>query len=606
MFGLRRRLTLGLGSLLLLVLLQGVLSISELTKLGGSIELILKENYQSVLACQEMKEAIAGMDRGALLILSGNGDEGRGAIEESAKAFSASLAIELHNITLAGEGERAERIKAMYASYEREMRGFAAPSLSEGARRASYFGKLLPLFQKIRSTADEISRLNQDNMNQANSRARLEAAAARRQMYILLMAALALGAAFIFFTGRWILKPVAALTKSAEEITRGNLDLVITPQSQDEIGRLSEAFNAMAQSLREFRRTDQARLARVQKATQQALRNLPEAVAVLDLSGRVEVASNGAAESFSLRPGALVQDVEPKILSRLFEGALAEERQRPFGEGILQHFVRGEERFFRPRAVPIPGPDLHPSGVLLILEDVTQWRQQEEMKKGVIAMVSHQLRTPLTSVRMALHLLLEEKVGPLNDRQIDLLLAAREDGDRLHAILEDLLDMSRLQSGRSPMQTAPARPEELVEESMEPFYSSSLDHGVKLAAEIPPGLPDVAADAGRIKHVFGNLLSNALKYTAPGGSVKVAARLEGGFVRFLVTDTGSGISPECIPRVFEAFYRAQGDGEAGVGLGLAIVKDIVEAHGGTVQAESKRGEGSTFSFTIPLAAKEDI
>jgi signal transduction histidine kinase len=543
------------------------------------------------------------MDSGDLFILAGYGEKGRALIETGHRRFEAALDVELNNITLSREGEKAAHLRDLYARYSLETEAFLAPALTAEARRSAYLRGLLPLFTQIKDTAEEILRLNQDSMTRANDRARAEAAAARRQMYALLAAALLLGCAFIFFTGRWILRPIGALIKSTEEISRGNLDLVITPGSKDEIGRLSESFNTMAQSLRAFRRSDQARLARVQRATQQTFRNLPEAVAVLDLSGCVEVATDAAAEAFALRPGAHVQELEPRLLAELFEGALAHERSRPLGEGVIQHFARGEERFFRPRALPIPGPDALPAGVLLVLEDVTQWHLQEEMKRGVIAMVSHQLKTPLTSVRMALHLLLEEKVGPLNRKQIDLLLAAREDGDRLHATLEDLLDMSRLQSGRAPLELAPARCEELVDEALEPFFAAAQDEGVKLQEDLPADLPDVRADRGRIQHAFGNLLSNALKYTSAGGSVTVSGQEEGEAVRFSVADTGRGIPAEVLPHVFDQFYRVPGDREAGVGLGLAIVKEIVEAHGGAVRAESQEGRGSTFSFTLPKSEK---
>ncbi len=605
MFGLRRRLTIGLGSFLLLILLQDMMNISELSKLGGSIDLILRENYQSVLACTKMEEALSNIDRGVLLVMAGSDTDGRAAVAANAQAFSEAMSVELSNITLPGEGDLARKLADLYHAYIREVGTTLAIAPPASGMRQAYASRLRPLSEEIAATAKEISAMNQKNMSQADGRARSEAASAKREMIFLLIAALAAGVGFVVLAGRWVLKPVEALTKSAAEIAKGNLDLVITRRSQDEIGKLSESFNVMAENLREARRTGEARLARVQRATQQALMNLPEAVAVLDLSGNVDVASNAAAETFLLKPGASILKAEPKALAELFESALKEERPGSWRDEPIQHFVRGEERFFRPKAVPIPGPDRRPSGVLLVIEDVTQWRQQEEMKRGVIATVSHQLRTPLTSVRMALHLLLEEKVGPLNHRQIDLLLAAREDGDRLHVMLEELLDMSRLQSGRSSVELTPARPEELAEEAMEPFRSAAMDRGVKLESDIPPDLPDVNADAARIKHVFGNLLANALKYTAPGGSVKVSARLDGDKVRFLVSDTGKGIAPEALPRVFEAFYRPQGDGEAGSGLGLAIVKEVVEAHHGSVQAESRQGEGSTFSFTLPVSTREE-
>jgi signal transduction histidine kinase len=269
---------------------------------------------------------------------------------------------------------------------------------------------------------------------------------------------------------------------------------------------------------------------------------------------------------------------------------------------LIQHFVQGEEHYFRPQAVPILDNEKQATGVILILQDVTQLRQQDEIKKGVISTVSHQLKTPLTSIRMAIHLLLEEQVGSLNPKQTELLTAAREDSDRLHGILNSLMDISRMESGKGALEFQAVSPGPMILEALEPFWVQARDRGVTLNVELPPDLPQVWADQVRINHVIGNLVSNALKYTLPGGNIKITAKADEDWLEFSVADTGQGIPGPHLPRVFEPFFRVPGPGkEAGAGLGLAIVKEIIEVHGGSVRAASREGKGSTFTFTLRRA-----
>jgi signal transduction histidine kinase len=203
---------------------------------------------------------------------------------------------------------------------------------------------------------------------------------------------------------------------------------------------------------------------------------------------------------------------------------------------------------------------------------------------------------------MAIHLLLEEKIGALTPKQAELLVAAREDSDRLHGILNSLLDISRIESGKARMDFRAVSPHSMVFEALEPFHADFKDRGVRLESEIPDDLPEVRADTARMIHVFANLLTNALRHTQPGGRVIVRAREENEWIQFSVSDTGRGIPAEYLPRIFEKFFRVPDQGEeTGAGLGLAIVKEIVEAHGGRVIVESHVGEGSTFTFTLKRA-----
>jgi len=430
---------------------------------------------------------------------------------------------------------------------------------------------------------------------------------AQQQMYIMLLIATLVSIAFIFLTGRWVLRPITHLIHSTREIKRGNLDLVVQSSSRDEIGQLAEAFNEMAMSLREFRRSGQAKIFRIQQSIQQAFNNLPDVIAIVNPEGEVEVVTEAAREAFGLRPNARIYDLPYRWMVTLFQESFKGVRGDSSKEepGIIQQFVRGEERFYRPRAVPILDSEKQPAGILLILRDVTQQLQQDEMKKGAISTVSHQLKTPLTSIRMAIHLLLEGKIGGLTSKQEELLIAAREDADRLHTILEELLDISRIESGKARMDFRSVSPHSLVLEAVEPFRSVAFDRGVTLSVDLPDDLPEVWVDMTRVTHVFANLLSNALKYTSAGGRVVVTAETQEEFVCFKVTDTGIGISEQELPHIFEPFFRAPNQtAETGAGLGLAITKEIVVAHGGKVSVESGQGVGSTFSFTVKRADRE--
>jgi signal transduction histidine kinase len=185
---------------------------------------------------------------------------------------------------------------------------------------------------------------------------------------------------------------------------------------------------------------------------------------------------------------------------------------------------------------------------------------------------------------------------------MELLVAAREESERLTGIVEELLDLNRMESGRTLLDIDRISPHQLTQDSLEPFQVEARDRGVHLANTVPDDVPEVLGDAKRLQHVLSNLLSNALRFTGPGGEVSVSAEAETEMVRFSVTDTGAGISADDVNRVFEPFYRAPGQGKpTGIGLGLAIVKEIIKTHGGSVGVDSTPGKGSTFWFTLPQA-----
>jgi len=308
------------------------------------------------------------------------------------------------------------------------------------ARREAYFDRLLPLFHAAKVEAREIVDMNQSNMARENEAARRQAASGWRTMLVLVLIATLLAVILSLAIAESILRPIRRMRSAAVAVREGQLDIVLPVEGEDEIARLSEAFNAMAAHLREIRRTDHARLVRVRDATQMAIDALPDAVAVLSPDGVVELANRTATELFAIRPGTRPE------MAWIVE---AIEDPRPFRPGeplrldrAVQVMNDGEgEQFFLPRAIPVRGPDRLIAGTLLLLHDVTRVREAYELQAGLLQRVGHSIASPLTSLRMAIHLLLEEKQGALEPRQIELLVAARDEAERLSSVCEELLSV---------------------------------------------------------------------------------------------------------------------------------------------------------------------
>ncbi len=598
-FTLRQKLLAIFCFFLLIASFIGIQSINRFKQLGKSIDVILRENYRSVIACQQMKEALERIDSGTLILLLGYEQEARGLIAKNIVHFKTALKMELNNLTLPKESQYANHLKSQFARYVEKLRLLTdqhAPFPHD-----IYLQTLFPLFHDIKDSADSILKMNQENMNEANNRARINASRASRDMIIFMAGAFLMAVVFMFFSNRWILKPIQRLISSANDITAGNLNLVVKVEAMDEIGRLSEAFNIMVTRLRTLRRSDNSRLLRIQQATQESFKNLPEFITIIDPQGLVEVSTDPARAHFGLTLGMRITDTPYPALIALFRSVIENKRiaSKEYKGEVMQLFIDNKEKFFQPKAFPILDSDKELNGLILILEDVTLLRQSDDIKKDLFSTVSHQLKTPLTSIRMAIHLLLEEKIGSLNEKQADLLVSARDESERLFEIISDLLDISRIESGNIRMHIVPVSSYQLVADAVESFRSETRDKGIMLETNLPDELPEVAADQTRISHVLGNLLANAVKYTRVGGKIIVSAKTDGDNVLFFVADNGTGIPKEYHAKVFDKFFRIPGQTNPhGEGLGLTIAKEIMAAHDGEISFESTENKGTTFKFSL--------
>lgn len=603
MIGIRQKLMLGFGGLLAIILISGAFTLFNIKKLGGAVDTILKENYRSVVASQQMKESLERIDSGILFILTGNAAAGGKLIDEHAGKFRTALKTEQGNITLPGEKAAADSIERQFGRYYSGLRSMTGGDMTDEEKRTYYHRKLYPLFNEIKADAQKILDMNQAHMAAAGKSASELAESVFTRTIAAIMASFVIAALFSLFIHKWILRPIRRLIESSKHITGGNLNLVLEVGSKDEIGQLSESFNEMAYALRTAKKQDMAKVATAERSAEDMLKAMPEAIAVINTNGIIKSASETAEKNFGLKPGEDIGNLGLDWAEELFSRCLIEHKQQT-REGYVQHFIDGAEYFFQPTVIPIPlgRADRKMTSAALIIKDVTQVNEQKELKKSVAATVSHQLKTPLTSVRMAVHLLLEERAGALTEKQTELLLEAREGSDRLASIIDGLISINAASGKRSNMSVY--SPDLLLTDAQTAFSADARDRGLTLVCEASER-PEVFADRDAVAHIFSNLINNAFRFTPAGGEITLGAEEDGDFVRFSVTDTGRGIAQEHLERIFDRFYRVPGqDGSSGTGLGLAIVKELVESCGGQVSVISREGLGSGFMFTLPIFKEE--
>jgi two-component system, NtrC family, sensor histidine kinase KinB len=598
----KRRILLWLCPIVILFLAVGLYAVLLFNRLGGSIDVILRENYESVLAGQQMKESSERMDSGLSFAAAGEERRGRDLFNENVPVFQASLQKELNNITLPGEGELADKIKEAESHYQALARSFWETS-DPAARRKMYFSELLPLFTEIKNNAQEVIRINQENMVQADHSAKSLSAHSTRAMVLLLVFGVALAISLGYGLQRTILKPIQTLTTVSKELGEGRLDQVVPVESHDELGQLADAFNKLAARLRVYRQTTKDQLSQARQMTEITFSAFPDAILALSLDGKINFANPAAEKLIQKLNGeyGLPLAIEEEV-GKVLKGA-PDSVPTSFEKAIPVR-IDDHDAFLLPRVIGMRDESGNMFGAALVLQDVTRFRLMDEVKTNLVSTVSHELKTPLTSIRMGLHLLLEERIGPLNPKQLELVVAAREDSERLLRMINDLLDLARLESGQTRQRLEVVSPGTLVDDALPDLRSLAEAHDLRLVAEVAPDLPEVTVDSRQINHVFSNFVSNATRFSKPGEEVVLSVKPVGKTVRFSVLDHGPGIPKEFQSRVFERFFRIPGTEEShGVGLGLAIAKEIVVSHGGSIGLHSTPGEGSEFYFDLPVIRK---
>lgn len=575
----------------LLLIVAG--SIYACLHVGSAPAEILHENFRSFDAGRGMANVVDAVEEHIF-----EGSQSTTASYELGQllvTFERELTVQESNITEEGESEATARLHQAWETYRD---GLALCTTPAGLTAHRVHAAVL------RDAVEAILQMNRDAMHRKSERTRRGTER--------IVAVLAAAATFGFFlatfvTGFWLrrtLAPIRVLERAVHRLAQGDFATRIVIQGDDEIASLSRSFNDMAERLSQYRQSSLGDLLNANNRLESVMDSLADAVVVYDLDGTP--ATHNEVAIRLLGPHGIALETLPEALQVVVREAFEQVRRtaEAYEHAALDAAVEipgtPTPRWILVSATPVRTMGGTPSGVTIAFRDVTRSRRIEGFKGDLVAGAAHEFRTPLTSLHMAIHLCLEEAAGPLNTRQQDLLVLARRDCERLESVVEELLEMARLESGAARLTRTSVNVADFVREAIARHKLKARNAGTSLTGLRGDSLVTISADPGRLTNVLDNLIENAMRYAGHSSRIEVGHEATNGDVRIFVDDDGPGIPPDLRERVFARFFRVPGSAEPGTGLGLSIVQDIVRAHGGRVGVSASPLGGARFWFSIPI------
>lgn len=604
---LRKRILIGYGITLALMAVVVIWAVVNLVSLGQASDAILRENYKSILAAENMIDAIERQDSATLLVMLDYGDEGLAQFRENENQFLQWFGRAKDNVTIAGEADILASIESGYSAYLvhfTKLREMRASSPQQAGK--FYHETVLPSFKRVRDEAVRLREINQDTMFDASLRAEVVAQTAIWSTAGVAVAAILLGLGFSLLLSMRLVRPIRQMMEATEALSGGDYEVRVPAGGPDELARLAEGFNTMANKLGIYHRMNVEQILAEKRKADAILQSIEDGVVVVDAEFRVANMNPQAGRILSVAPEAVAQKHFLEVVKNdhLFDlmKQTTESGQPPKveeGKNILSLGEGESARHFMFSITPVVSKGGGMLGVVLLLRDVTRLKELDRMKSEFVMTASHELKTPLQSLGMSIELLKEGASDKLDEKQKQLLDAAGEELARLKSLTSDLLDLSKIETGRVEMEFDRLPPRVLAEKAVGVFKTQAEEKHIDLATDVPEDIPEVQADANKITWVLTNLIANALRYA--NSKITVSGRHVGPWVHLSVTDDGEGIPPEYQSRIFEKFVQVKSEKSVGgTGLGLAICKEIVRAHKGTIWVDSTPGKGSTFTFTLPV------
>jgi NtrC-family two-component system sensor histidine kinase KinB len=609
---LKTKILVGYGVAFVLMGLVVAWAVANLVSLGKATDAILRENYRSILAAENMVDVLERQDSAILLIFLGDSGKGVSQFRESEAVFLQWLARAKDNVTILGEAGLIQSIEADYAKYREWFSGLtdlsAAQEPPSMAHRTTYHESVYPLFTKVREACIQLRNLNEETMYRASVRAGRVAQRAIWSTMAVAASALILALSFSLLLAERIVRPIRRFMEASRKISSGDYSVQVPVETGDELGHLANEFNQMATQLGRYHEMNIEQIISEKNKGDAILSSIEDGLVVFDTKLKVTGINPAARRfldlEFAEAPTLACADILPapsvcEMIQRTVD--TGGQPNVPDEQRIIT-LPKGEQsRHFLFSVTAIRGRDRNLSGIVLLLRDVTRLKEVERLKSEFVMAASHELRTPLTSLGMSVDLLLEHASQGLPEKDRDLLQAAHEEVNRMKALVNDLLDLSKIEAGRIELKFESVPVPTLFDHVKAIFKSQIEMKKVTLTSELAGDLPCVRADANKITWVLTNLISNALRYVSEGGHLALMAQRIGPHVHLSVHDDGPGIPPEYHSKIFQKFVQVKGQDAGGTGLGLAICKEIVRAHGGAIWVESSPGQGSIFTFTLPVA-----
>ncbi|MGF1489927.1 MAG: ATP-binding protein [Prochloraceae cyanobacterium] len=608
---LKTKILLGYSVILTLLVLVCGWGIINLRRLGQASEGILRENYRSIQAAENTLVSLERQENAILIFLLEDPSRGREEFRENQLNFLQWLARAKDNVTIATEREILADLETRYKEY---LAAFDRLQLrqnqidNEANKREYYYQNILPLSARVRESAIDLRELNQKTMIEASKNTQKISHQAILSTAIAGAGAASLGLTFSLLLSNRLVKPLREMILATGKIAEGNYDVAVNVRSQDELGRLGKEITLMSQKLKAFHDLNVGKVINEKQRSEAIIESISDAIVVVDAEYKIIAINPIAADltntNSKLAIGNHFLDVINHQELYKYIKKTAETGRSPEIEDKkdILSLERGDRvRYYKFTITPVTTTEGNQLGVILLLQDITKLKEIDQLKSEFVATASHELRTPLTGMSMSLNLLLEAAANKLNRREIELLKTAEEDVERLRSLVNELLDLSKIESGKIEMDFDSVEIKNIAAKVIDKFQVQAEDKEVAIEANFNREIPKVKADPNKIAWILTNLISNALRYSDRGGKITVGAKNRGSWVDVFVADNGAGIAPEYQSKIFDKFVQVKTEKDlGGSGLGLAICKEIVTAHGGKIWVTSEPGEGSTFTFTLPV------
>ncbi|RZJ65862.1 MAG: PAS domain-containing protein [Flavobacterium sp.] len=564
----KTKLNLGVGLLCLSILVLTIVSSFYVFSIKKDTQNILTANYNTLEYSRNM-----------LLALDKMGNGGDSAVDD----FEENLSKQVKNITEAGEDLVTNDIQKKFIDLK------ARPQ--DVVIRA-----------EIRQDIFEIMKLN---MNAIKGKSEIANTTAETgNLWISITGCLCFLIAFNLLVNlpNNIANPILELTESIKAIANKNYSERVHFENQNEFGELARSFNTMAEKLEEYNNSNLFKLSLEKKRLETLIDNMHDPVIGLDNNGRILFANNEALKISGLGKedviGKSAHDVSSSndLMRDIFQNSQSESK-------LMKIFADGKESYFEKEAFGItivPTGEENPVkiGDVLILRNVTIFKELDFAKTNFIATVSHELKTPIASVKLSLNLLENPDTGEINEDQRQLIHSIKDDAQRLLRITSELLELSQVETGKIQLDIRESDPYGIIEYAVDAVKIQSDQKQIRLFSEAQDNLPKIKADAEKTSWVLINFLTNAIRYSLDGSEIKISVNQVDDDVRFEVIDSGKGIDKRYVPKIFDKYFQVPGSHKTGTGLGLAISKEFIEAQGGSVGVESQLGMGSSFYFSL--------
>ena len=573
----KARLTLWVGLLFILIVSLALIGAAQINAISKDTKNILVANYNTLDYVRQMLIALDGLKTDST----------------AAGTFKTNLEKQQKNITEMGEKEATENVIIHFDQLANHPSDTNLPKL-------------------IRKDLHDIMKLNMQAIDRKSKLA--ENSAKNATVWIAVTGTLCFMIAFTLLINLpgSIANPIKKLTESIQQIANKKYSERVHFESSSEFGELAEAFNVMATKLQEYENSNLSNVLFEKKRIETLINNMHDPIIGLDENNKVLFVNNEAVKTLSVKPADIVgkkmQDIAiyNDLVRRLTQDMLEYQQQGVVKKDPLKIYADGKESYFlldliQVMSTPTGEKEIRHIGDVILLKNITTFKELDFAKTNFIATVSHELKTPISSIKMSLQLLHNKRVGELNGEQEKLLTIIQDDSERLLRITSELLNLSQVETGNIQLSLQKADPYKIVGYATEAVKNQSEQRQVQIKTQLEEQLPPVKADPDKTAWVLINLLTNAIRYSPVGGEIILTIITDKHFLRFDVADKGVGIDQLYADKVFERYFKIPGTSQTGTGLGLAISKEFIEAQGGRIFVESELNKGSTFSFTLPLA-----